>query len=62
MKTIQITAGHTGYPNGKRRHFAKGEEVEVADAYADLIIGKQLGREKPAASPAKAVPATKAKD
>ena len=66
MKTVAVTAGFTGYPNGKKRHFAKGEEPEIADAYADLIVGKGLAREVPAEITAKTEPATpapaKAKD
>ena len=53
MKTVSITAGFTGYPNGKdKRHFVQGEEPELSDAYADLLVGKQLATEKPAAAPA----------
>lgn len=61
MKTVEILAGFTGYPNGKdRRHFAKGEEPELADAYADMIIGKSLAREKPTTTaPAKPAAAKK---
>lgn len=63
MKTVEIMAGFTGYPNGKdKRHFAKGESPELANDFADLIVGKGLAREKPATTPTpKAVPA-KAKD
>ena len=58
MKTVEILVGHTGYPNGKdARHFAKGEEAELANDYADMIIGKSLAREKPAATPKPAAPA-----
>ncbi len=64
MKTVEITAGFTGYPNDKKRHFAKGDEPELADAYADMLIGKGLAREPKAAASAtpKAAPAAKAKD
>ena len=59
MKTVEILVGHTGYPNGKdKRHFAEGEEAELANDYADMIIGKHLAREKPATTPTpKAAPA-----
>lgn len=68
MKTIHITAAFTGYPNGKRRDFAEGEEPELANDYADLIIGKQLARDiTPAAATEPethkpAAPAAKKKD
>lgn len=47
MKSVEITVGFTGYPSGKKRHFAKGETPELANDYADLIVGKGLAREKP---------------
>lgn len=59
MRKVEILIGFTGYPNGKPVHFAKGEEVEVSDDFADMIVDKQLARSKPS-SPAK--PAAKAKD
>lgn len=51
MKSVEITVGFTGYPNGKKRQFAPGETPELANDYADLIIGKDLAREKPDQSP-----------
>lgn len=46
MKTIHITEAFAGYPNGKnKRDFAVGEEPELSNEYADLIVGKGLGRE-----------------
>ena len=60
MKTVEIIKGFEGYPNDKRRHFAKGEEVELANDFADMIVGKGLAREK--AAPKPAAPAAKAKD
>ncbi|HEX2554240.1 MAG TPA: hypothetical protein VHL98_11090 [Microvirga sp.] len=54
MKTVVISEAFTGYPNGKRRSFAKGEEVEIAVAYADLLIEKGHAREKPSPAPAEA--------
>ena len=62
MKTVEITAGFTGYPNGKdKRHFAKGETPELSDVFADLIVGKGLARENPATT-APARPAPKQRD
>lgn len=40
MRTVKITETFDGYPNGKRVTYEKGDEVEVADAFADLIIEK----------------------
>ena len=48
MKAVEITAPFTGYPNGKKREFAAGEKPELANDYADLIVGKELARELPA--------------
>lgn len=53
MKTVAITAGFTGYPAGKKRHFAKGDEPELSNEFADLLVDKGLARELPA----KAAPA-----
>ena len=45
MKTVHITEPFTGYPNGKdKRDFAVGEEPELSNEYADLIVGKGLAR------------------
>ena len=54
MKTVEITESHYGYPDGnKKRYFEKGQTVEVANDYADLIVGKGQGKEsKKAAAPA----------
>jgi hypothetical protein len=62
MKTVEITTAFTGYPNDKKRHFAKGEEPELANDFADMIIGKGLAREKPAAPAKPAASPAKAKD
>lgn len=62
MKTIHITEGFTGYPNGKdKREFAVGEEPELANDYAELILGKGLARELPAPAEHKTTPAKDAK-
>lgn len=51
MKTVHITEPFAGYPNGKdKRDFTLGEEVELSNEYADLIVGKDLARELPAKS------------
>lgn len=53
MKTVHITEAFDGYPHGakqgsKRHSYAVGDEPEVSNEFADLIIGKGLAREKPA--------------
>ena len=45
MKTVEIAAAFTGYPNGKKREFAAGEKPELANDYAVLLIRKGLARE-----------------
>lgn len=51
MKTVEILSPFTGYPNGKKRDFVAGETPELANDYAELLIGKELAREtKPAAA------------
>ena len=42
MKTVEILSAFTGYPDGKRRDFAKGETPDLDADYADLLIGKEL--------------------
>ncbi len=54
MKTVKISESFTGYPAGKRREFAKGEEPELAVDYADLLVEKGLAREVEATSGGKA--------
>lgn len=58
MKTVTITAAFAGYPNGRtKRDFVEGEEAELSNEFADLIIGKGLAREasaKPSPKPAPA--------
>lgn len=54
MKTVEITSDFAGYPNGKtRRDFTTGEEPDLANDYADMLIGKGLAREDGAAAQAK---------
>lgn len=45
MKTVRILEGFHAYPNGKRREFAAGDEPELANDFADLLVGKGLADE-----------------
>lgn len=58
MKTVKITETFDGYPNGKRVTYEKGDEVEVADAFADLIIEKGHAKEVSPAPAAHEEPAS----
>lgn len=41
MKTVRILEDFEGWPTGKAPvRYAKGEEVKVSNAFADLIVGK----------------------
>ena len=53
MKTVRIKEAFTGYPGGKRRDFAIGEEPELPNEFADLIIGKGHAEELTAKAAAK---------
>ncbi|KQO87338.1 hypothetical protein ASF33_02390 [Methylobacterium sp. Leaf92] len=58
MKTVEITETFDGYPTGKdERRFAAGEQPELSNEYAALLIAKGLAREvggtTKAAAPAK---------
>lgn len=49
MKTIHILEDFEGYPHSapdksKRQRFVKGEEIEVSDDFAALVIGKGHAR------------------
>jgi hypothetical protein len=63
MKTVTILESFDGYPQGskagsKKVSYVEGQEVEVSEAFGDLIIGKELAREKSAGRTApKAAPA-----
>ncbi|MDR7036110.1 hypothetical protein J2X36_000846 [Methylobacterium sp. BE186] len=60
MKTVRITADFDSYPNGKdRRTFTKGEEPELSNEHADLLIAKGLAEDL---APAARQPASKKKD
>lgn len=53
MKTVRITEDFDAYPNGKDiRRFTRGEEPELANDFADLLVAKGLAKEPPAAEPA----------
>ncbi len=56
MKTVAILQDFTGYPSGKKTAFAKGAEVSVPDAFADLIVAKGHARVKVTPAPAKPEP------
>ncbi|WP_232629162.1 hypothetical protein [Methylobacterium sp. Leaf118] len=46
MKTVQILSDFSSYPNGKdERVFKTGEEPELSNEHADLLIAKGLARE-----------------
>lgn len=45
MRTVKIIDDFDGYPSGKRRTFTAGQEVEVPNDFADLIVGKGLAKE-----------------
>lgn len=61
MKTVRITETFDGYPNDKdERRFSAGDEPELSDKFADLIIGKGLAKEIDP-KPALAAPAPNAK-
>ncbi|MHC2016310.1 hypothetical protein [Methylobacterium sp. CM6247] len=61
MKTIRITETFDGYPNGKdEKRFTKGDEPEVSNEFADLLVEKGLAKEIEA-KPVPAAPAAPAK-
>lgn len=45
MRSVHILEPFTGYPSGKKRDFDIGEEPEVPNDFADLIVGKGHARE-----------------
>lgn len=56
MKTVTILSDFSSYPNGKdERAFKTGEEPELSNEHADLLIAKGLAKE--AKGTTKAVPA-----
>lgn len=62
MKTVTILSDFSSYPNGKdERAFRTGEEPELSNEHAELLIGKGLARLKGSdaktATPTKAEPA-----
>ncbi|WP_342152317.1 hypothetical protein [Methylorubrum sp. SB2] len=65
MKTVTILSDFSFYPNGKdERAFRTGEEPELSNEHADLLIGKGLARLKGSdaktTTPTKAEPASAA--
>ena len=62
MKTILVREAFDAYPNGKKRSFAAGDEVEVSDADADLYVAKGHARlQEPKDEPAREQPTEKVK-
>lgn len=50
MRTVRITESFSGFPQGGKEGekpvlFTAGEEVEVSNTFADLIVGKGHARE-----------------
>ena len=49
MKTVTILENFASYPNGKtKRDFVTGEQADLSDSHADLLISKGHAREVPA--------------
>lgn len=56
MKTVKILSDFSSYPNGKdERAFRAGDEPELSNEHADLLIAKGLAKE--AKGTTKAAPA-----
>jgi hypothetical protein len=58
MKTIHVKQDFEGYPHGgkegeKAVKFVTGQEIEVSDAFADMVVDKGHARlvDAPAAEP-----------
>lgn len=63
MKTIRILESFDGFPNGKdEKRFTKGDEPEVSNEYAKLLIDKGLAKEIDVKAPEPASPAPTKKD
>ena len=46
MKTVEILRNFDGYPTGKdERRFTAGEQPELSNEYAALLIAKGLAKE-----------------
>lgn len=59
MKTITILSDFSSYPNGKdERAFRAGDEPELSNEHAELLIAKGLARETKGTT--KAAPASAA--
>ena len=58
MKTVQILSDFSSYPNGKdERAFRTGEEPELSNEHADLLIAKDLAKEAKGTTKAAQAPA-----
>ena len=58
MKTVTILSDFSSYPNGKvERAFREGEEPELSNEHADLLIAKGLAREAKGSTKAAPAPA-----
>lgn len=58
MKTVTILSNFSSYPNGKvERVFREGEESELSNEHADLLIAKGLARETKGTTEAAPAPA-----
>lgn len=62
MKTVKILSTFDGYPSGakegsRRVTYREGDELELSNDFADLVIGKGLAREIAAEKPAQEAPA-----
>jgi hypothetical protein len=63
MRTVKILESFEGWPDGKSpKNFVQGDEVEVANDFADLIIGKGHAKEVSGKAAAKEAPAAAKKD
>ncbi|MDV2987007.1 UNVERIFIED_CONTAM: hypothetical protein Q9R58_22110 [Methylobacteriaceae bacterium AG10] len=55
MKTVEILRTFDGYPTGKdERRFTAGEQPELSNEYAALLIAKGLAKEAGASTKAAA--------
>lgn len=58
MKTVTILSNFSSYPNGKdERVFKTGDEPELSNEHADLLIAKGLAREAKGSTKAAPAPA-----
>lgn len=58
MKTVKILSDFSSYPNGKdERAFRTGDEPELSNEHADLLIAKGLAKETKGTTKAAPTPA-----